>query len=390
MSACPHCAAEIEDGAKFCETCGKQIDAAVVSTGSTDEEASGLAAEATPFEDLGSGPISAPTKITPLTPAEPKLAARIPCVDCGGEVGADGYCEQCGTKAASERDHFREDPADWVAGVCDRGIRHHRNEDAMALLASPTPGERAVLVVLDGVSNTDRSDEGSLAGARAAREVLRTPLPKGMGTPQSREAAVAKVLADAVTAANDAVVSFTPEGSTAPPSATFVCGILEGTTLTVANVGDSRAYWVPDAGGAQQLSVDDSSAQEQMAAGIAREVAENSPTAHSITRWLGQDAPDLTPRIKEIQVTEPGWVAVVSDGLWNYASTPEELAAQIVAAGSVVPSEIAIALVKFANGRGGQDNITATLARVGGAPAATPAPVQNGAQPEQQGEHLDG
>ncbi len=49
--------------------------------------------------------------------------------------GPDGYCESCGVKALSERDHYREQPAPWVAGVCDKGIRHQRNEDAMALLA---------------------------------------------------------------------------------------------------------------------------------------------------------------------------------------------------------------------------------------------------------------
>ena len=104
-------------------------------------------------DDLGSGPISTPTRITaPNGSEQASQGARRPCLACGGVVGPDDYCEVCGTKAASERDHFREQPAAWVAGVCDRGLRHDRNEDAMALLASAAPGEHAVLVVLDGVS----------------------------------------------------------------------------------------------------------------------------------------------------------------------------------------------------------------------------------------------
>ena len=85
----------------------------------------------------------------------------------------------------------------------------------MALLAADGP-ERAVLVVFDGVSNTDRLRR-RLAGRRAAaREVLRTPLPAGMGTPESRVAAVTKVFTDAAAAANDGDRRASPTGRTQP------------------------------------------------------------------------------------------------------------------------------------------------------------------------------
>ena len=357
-NACPSCGAALEPGAKFCEGCGTPVDAD--PTGATP-----VAPEA-PTEDLGSGPISAPTHISPVAATPAASDGRRPCLNCGGGVGPDGYCEQCGTKQPSERDHFREEPAPWVAGVCDRGIRHAHNEDAMALLATPTPGERAVLVVLDGVSNTDDSDQASLAGARAAREILRTPLPRGMGTPESRKAAVGQVFADAVAAANDAVVGFTPDGSEHPPSATFVATIVEGGVLSSANVGDSRAYWLPDGGPGVQLSVDDSAAQLQIEAGMSRLEAESGPHGHAITRWLGKDAPDLAPHLDERTVEGPGWLLVCSDGLWNYASEPDALMAQIAAAGAREPAAVAAALTAWANAQGGQDNITVALARLDG------------------------
>ena len=365
-TTCPSCSAEIAADAKFCESCGKPI-------GDPAPDATTTAAPAPPVEDLGSGPISAPTHITPVTTEAPAPGGRRPCVSCGGTVGPDTYCEQCGTKQPSERDHFRETPAPWVAGVCDRGIRHTRNEDAMALLASPTAGERAVLVVLDGVSNTDDSDKASLAGARAAREVLRTPLPRGMGTPDSRLSAVTRVFADAVSAANDAVVAITPEGSEHPPSATFVAAIVEGSVLSYANVGDSRAYWLPDGGQGVQLSVDDSAAQLQMEAGMSRLEAESGPQGHAITRWLGRDAPDLAPRVGEVTLDADGWVLVCSDGLWNYASEPDALVAQITAAATSDPAALAVALTEFANAQGGLDNITVALARIAGQNAGAPA-----------------
>ncbi len=350
---CPSCAEPLDDGAAFCEACGAQV-------GETPAAATG---EAVPVAEQDA-PISAVT--VPRRPAAPveEVPGRRPCLSCGGEVGPDGYCDQCGAKAPSERDHFRENPASWVAGVCDRGIKHAENEDAMALVASATPGERAVLVVMDGVSNTDGSSAASLAGARAAREVLAQPFPSGMGTAGSRLAAATAVYTDAVAKANEVVVGHTPEGSERPPSATFVCAVAEGSWVCYANVGDSRAYWLPDDGEGVQLSVDDSAAQELMAAGMPRLEAESGPHGHAITRWLGQDAPDITPRVGELVVDRPGWLLVCSDGLWNYASEPAAIAEKVRAAGSSDPAAIALSLVEFANGCGGQDNITATLARL--------------------------
>jgi serine/threonine protein phosphatase PrpC len=63
-------------------------------------------------------------------------------------------------------------------------------------------------------------------------------------------------------------------------------------------------------------------------------------------------------------VEEPGWLLVCSDGLWNYASEPDALSAQVRAIGTTEPAALALGLVGFANAQGGQDNITVTLARV--------------------------
>ena len=109
------------------------------------ERARGRGAGGGPDDDLGSGPISASVQLprtVELPPPEPRA-----CLSCGVWSARTATASRAG-KALSERDHFREQPASWVAGVCDKGIRHTRNEDAMALLASEQPGGRAVLVVL--------------------------------------------------------------------------------------------------------------------------------------------------------------------------------------------------------------------------------------------------
>jgi serine/threonine protein phosphatase PrpC len=277
----------------------------------------------------------------------------------------------CGFKAASERDHYREEPAPWVAGVCDRGLKHSRNEDALALAASQLPGERAVLVVCDGVSSSIDSDVASLAAAEAARDLLWADQPQGVDVEQSRLAAMELALKAAAVTANEAVVRTTDPASENAASATFVVVVVSKGRLFHANLGDSRAYWLPDAGDPVLLTRDDSMAEARIEMGVPREVAENGPGAHAITKWLGRDAPDIAPRTGTLEVGD-GWVVVCSDGLWNYASSPTEIRTVLdtgLAASPANLTDLCEHMVAWANSQGGKDNISVTLARLGALPA---------------------
>jgi serine/threonine protein phosphatase PrpC len=238
-----------------------------------------------------------------------------------------------------------------------------------------------VLVVCDGVSSSTDSDVASLAAARAARDVLAGIGPSAPGGLATRVAAGAKALVAAANAANAAVIATTTAGPGNPASCTFVAAVLDGPELVVGWVGDSRAYWLPDTEGPRLLTTDDSFAAEQIADGVPRATAESGPQAHAITRWLGIDAPDHTPRTVSVDLEAPGWLLVCSDGLWNYCSEAADLAALVAdtarTAGSD-PLALAGALVDWANAQGGQDNITVALARVDPAPGgdATATPTQ--------------
>lgn len=311
-------------------------------------------------------------------PTSPATAPSRTCTECGGEVDAEGWCTSCGAKAPSERDHYRSSPSSWVGGVCDRGVRHHRNEDAMALQSEIELGSRAVLVVCDGVSSAPNSDIASTAAVVAARQVLVDHRPAGLGTPDSTARALEQVMVDASLAANAAVTSQGVDADGNPPSCTFAAAVVDGPLIVHGVVGDSRIYWFPDEDGPVQLGEDDSMAAFRMAAGVERSTAENSPGAHAITRWLGSDTPDARARTGVLAVTAPGWLLVCSDGLWNYASEPTDLQAQLRAALEATggsPTDTALALVRWANAQGGRDNVTAALARC--IPASAQSTVQS-------------
>lgn len=353
MRRCPSCGDEVAAWEAFCEGCGTQLTP-------TEPRPAEVVAEEIPVSrvvpsqgDTGNGP--APARA---------------CIECGGRIDADGYCEHCGAKAPSERDHFTESPSSWVGGVCDRGIRHHRNEDAMALSAGPVPGSHAVLVVCDGVSSSDDSHLASMAAARAARGVLVARQPVGIAVPESQIDDITALFTGAVQAANDAVVAGTHPDSANAPSCTIAAAHVDGDVIAWGSIGDSRVYWLSDTGTSRQLSVDDSMAQLNIAAGMRREEAESGPGSHAITRWLGLDAPDLAPTTGHLDRPGSGWVLVCSDGLWNYASEPEELEALFARIlldnpAATDPTLLAQDLVRWANAQGGKDNITVALARLG-------------------------
>jgi serine/threonine protein phosphatase PrpC len=341
---CPQCGQPVAESDQFCEACGARLG--------------------------GGAPDPVPAEPAPVAA---EVASR--CT-CGGEIDADGFCTMCGLRAPKARDHFSEQPTPDLALVCDKGIVHARNEDAAAIAA---PGARRVIVVCDGVTSAIDSDIASLAAARAARDVLVA----APDAPSTSTASVvehwSQVLVDATAAAQQAATL--PDTSVAtgenPPSTTFVAAVIDGPVLVSAWEGDSRCYWLPDAGTALQVSTDDSWATAQIAQGTPRDVAEADSRAHSITRWLGVDSPGGPPSTASVSLDGPGWVLVCSDGLWNYCSSADDVRALVgdrVADVGADPLAVAGALCEWANQQGGHDNITAALARLGEPTRPDPTP----------------
>jgi serine/threonine protein phosphatase PrpC len=324
VATCPSCGALVGAWDSYCESCGTELAPPLVSAAPP-----GFAAEC---------PVCA------VDPQAPNAA-----------ITAEGYCETCGRKVPSGRDHSELDLG-LLAGVTDRGLRHSRNEDAMALATADSPGGPvAIAVVCDGVSTSPRPDEASLIAAQASVRALLTSARRG---DDPAEASLA-----AVYSAHRALagLSSPPEA----PSATYISAVVGADAVTVCWLGDSRAYWLSAGPDTVRLSTDDSLAEELVARGTMDEAqALASPQAHVITRWLGADLTEIEPHVIRFEPPGPGVVLVCSDGLWNYRPEATALAALALPDALTDPLSTAAELVKFAIDAGGMDNITVVLVPV--------------------------
>ena len=319
---CPKCGAAAVDGARFCEACGANL--APVLTAAVPED----------LCRCGAGPIA---------------------------KGSDGYCAVCGLRwpeprQPQPRDHVEVVLTPHFAGVTDRGKRHAINEDSLAL--ADVPGIGSVLVISDGVSSAQRSDEASETGAQTARTALEAALRGGI---TDAEAA----MREAISAAHDAActVPYDPDRPKDPPGATLVAALVRDGSATLGWLGDSRAYWIGSAE-SRLLTHDHSWVNAVVDAGEMPEAeALRAPEAHAITRCLGPlngDTPE--PTIITVPMKVSGWLLLCSDGLWNYAPQTEQLA-ELVRTAPVGSDALAVSrmLVDYALSHGGRDNITVAL-----------------------------
>ncbi|MBB5117551.1 protein phosphatase [Streptomyces eurocidicus] len=399
LTACPVCHEPLEPGDNFCGGCGADLSAPPPGERFPAPSGTPAAAPRPPRGPAAPGPppgadASVPDPRAfggvPAQSAHGALAGRgdrprpdggrspLPAANgtgrtCGacrsGMIDKDGYCEHCG-HAPRERDHM-EHQLPGVAAVSDRGLRHHRNEDAYAVSTVPLAdgGPATVAVVSDGVSSATRPDEASAAACAAARETLVTALPRGTDPRQATHDAIVRA-AEAVTSlaappppANEPRQHETHRQENAP-ACTIVTAVVTGDLLTVGWIGDSRAYWVPEDRATQpaRLTEDDSWAAQMVAAGLLSEAeAYADERAHAITGWLGADAYEVDPHTASFHPDRKGVVIVCTDGLWNYAESAERMAEITPPDARSHPLECARRLLAHALDGGGHDNVTVAV-----------------------------
>lgn len=148
----------------------------------------------------------------------------------------------------------------------------------------------------------------------------------------------------------------------APGSGTTVTAALVlGQQVTIAHVGDSRAYSIYPDGRIEPITRDHSLVKRLEELGhLSKDEAENFPHRNVLIRALGQGE-TLEADIFTVPFPQTGYLMICSDGLWGVINEKDILRA-ITEAPSL--HRACQNLVDAANAAGGPDNITVILAQM--------------------------
>jgi serine/threonine protein phosphatase PrpC len=247
-------------------------------------------------------------------------------------------------------------------GVTDRGLRRHHNEDQFLIR-----DDLALYVVADGMGG---HAAGEVAADLAVREVERvieaTRDYEDATWPQDwdpRLSLNANRLAQAIVSAHRRVTGAVEvDTGLRGMGATIVASLLDAAhrELTVAHVGDSRAYLHRNHA-IELITSDHSWVHEQVLAGLlSEEAARNHPLKNVVTRALGgSQEPNVD--IAERPLTADDLLLLCSDGL-NTMLSDGEINDVLRRDGDL--KELARQMVVEANRKGGLDNITVILVRL--------------------------
>lgn len=258
----------------------------------------------------------------------------------------------------------------WSGRATDIGMVRKINEDSVLTLEATVLEHEGSLpvglyVVADGMGGHQSGEVASSIAARTIGSLVNSSLigPLVSGDPVARDPnTCAGLLQQAVLEANRRISDLARERHS-DLGTTVVAGLLIGNQLTVANVGDSRAYLVRD-GQVTVLTKDHSLVMQLVQAGqLTMSEIYTHPRRNEIYRALG----DARLTDNEVDVFKyrlrPGdGLLLCSDGLWDFVRDPD--IAETVGVLEDDPQSQAQVLVGKANSKGGEDNISVIFTKL--------------------------
>ncbi|WP_075843680.1 Stp1/IreP family PP2C-type Ser/Thr phosphatase [Collinsella bouchesdurhonensis] len=223
----------------------------------------------------------------------------------------------------------------------DVGCVRSHNEDSY-LVQSP------LFCVCDGMGG---HAAGEVASSLAVETIAKT----------APNAADPALLAASVEAANAAIIEAAANGlGKSGMGCTATCAYIDGTTIAIAHVGDSRAYLLHE-GTLIRVTRDHSYVEELVDAGeITADEARTHPNRSVITRALGSD-PAMYADHFQLNIEEGDRLILCSDGLSSMVPDGD---IETIAAQSSTAQICTDNLVDAALAAGGGDNVTVVVVDV--------------------------
>lgn len=241
-----------------------------------------------------------------------------------------------------------------IAHRTDTGRERQENEDAISYSSDERSGVH-LLIVADGLGGTACGQVASQIAVQTIRQIFFTQSYLNLSINERLNLSISE--------ANRMIMDRADrDRHCRGMGSTCAVLVLANDFAHIAHAGDSRVYLIRD-GWIKQLTRDHSRAQRMLDDGlITAEEAAGHPDRNWLDRALGlrdEVKPDI--RQEPIRLREKDTFVVCTDGLTSLVRDEEIF-------GVVQHAPVAHAcstLIAFANERGGHDNITVAIARIG-------------------------
>ena len=233
-------------------------------------------------------------------------------------------------------------------GMTDTGMVRPHNEDNFACQDF---GSRSLFVVADGMGG---HDAGEIASKIAVKTVC-----KELGRHATHNDDPQGLVELAARLAN---VEVRKEGGSRGSNmgTTLSLVLVEGTTAYIANVGDSRVYWIEN-GSITQITEDHSLVAKLVSTGkMTKAEARNHPKSNLLYRTIGTDEEIRVDTFTK-KIEKGGSLLLCTDGLWGELSDEE---IHGICSTEKDSEKICAKLLRMANEKGGKDNVTAVVVKV--------------------------
>src|SRR5215471_10603940 len=236
-----------------------------------------------------------------------------------------------------------------VGYVCDRGLSPKRPVNQDRFLAIPA---RGLFAVFDGVGGQRAGEVASQTAAETIEEALTS----------NSSAPSLELIRRAILFANRDVFELAESDPAFKTMATTVALIhIDGRSVTVAHVGDSRVYRLED-GHFRRETVDHTDLNDAIRAGrIGPDQIDELSGGNVINRALGVEN-TVDVEIKTVQANDGARFLLCSDGIYRHMSD-DEIAR--VLAEYKDPQRAVEELKRIVHQRGADDNLTAVVVQIG-------------------------
>jgi len=266
------------------------------------------------------------------------------------------------TQVIPKKEHF--EPPQLIVGCAQSaGRQRDHNEDALFTLTTTLSSEYGnvplgLYIVADGMGGHQHGEIASGIAIRTLASVVVRKLVASLLSlnPSPPEQSLLEIMQEGVQESHRLITRQVPGGGT-----TLTAVLILGNQMTLAHVGDSRAYAIGPNGSMEVLTRDHTLVKRLVEIGrITSDEAAIHPQKNVLYRALGLGEP-FDPDLNTMQLPESGYILLCSDGLWGVIS--DETIHQIVMT-SPNPEQACKRMIDAANEAGGPDNITAILVKL--------------------------